>query len=38
LRKDQDSAHNLSAGMENYKPLQWNLWCMPTQNEVSQVP
>jgi hypothetical protein len=27
-----------SGGMENYKPLQLNLWCMPTQNKVSQVP
>jgi hypothetical protein len=35
-RKDWDSVHNSS--MENYKPLQWNLWCMPTQDEVSQIP
>jgi hypothetical protein len=37
-RKDRDSAHNSSGVMENYKQLQWNLWCMLTQNEVSQVP
>jgi hypothetical protein len=24
--------------MEDYKSLQQNLGCMPTQNEVSQVP
>jgi hypothetical protein len=33
-----DSAHDSSGGMENHKPLQWNLWCMLAQNEVSQVP
>ena len=37
-RKNRDSVHNPLRGMENHKPMQWNLWCMPTQNEVSQVP
>jgi hypothetical protein len=39
-REDRDSVHNSSGGMlEDYKPLQQNLlWCMPAQNEVSQVP
>jgi hypothetical protein len=37
-RENCDSAHNLSGGMENYNPLQQNLWCMLAQNEVSQVP
>jgi hypothetical protein len=37
-REDQNSVHNLSGGMEDYKPLQQNLRCMPAQNEVSQVP
>jgi hypothetical protein len=36
-RKNRDSTHNLSGGMENHKPLQQNLWCMLAQNEVSQV-
>jgi hypothetical protein len=38
VRKNRDSMHSLSGGMENHKPLQWNLWCMLAQNEVSQVP
>jgi hypothetical protein len=37
-RKNQNSMHNSSGGMENHKPLQQNLWFMPAQNEVSQVP